>query len=159
MAKKHFVLLLNHMTNLKTIGYSLTVIAVLSIAACKTSKKSTTSTTNSTEKTANNTSVSGPVGPLVAVRSKEGINPPGDEELVAIQAQFPEATMTKLNEGHELYAKTACLGCHNAKSIYKRDVSEWKDIIDDMSARAKLTASQKDAVYKYVLAIKATQPK
>lgn len=152
------------MINLKTISLSLSVIAVLSIAACKTSKKSTntTATNNSSPTstpTASTTGITGPVGPLIPARSKDGINPPGDEDLAAVQKQHPFETMVKLNEGYELYAKTACIGCHNAKNIYRRDVSEWKGIIDDMSVRANLTAAQKDAVYKYVLAMKATQPK
>lgn len=78
---------------------------------------------------------------------------------MALQKEFPSETLTKLNEGYELYTKGACVNCHNAKSIYKRDLASWKDIIDNMADRAKITMAQKDAVYKYVLAIKATQPK
>jgi cytochrome c1 len=141
----------------------LSVVMVLGIVACKTSKKSTsTAATNSSNPPAaqtNTNAVVGPVGPLIPVKSKDGVNPPGDEELTAIKGQFPGITMVKLNEGHELYTNTACVSCHNAKSIYRRDVAEWKDIIDDMSVRAKLNTSEKEAVYAYVLAMKATQPK
>jgi hypothetical protein len=149
--------------NLKTYISVFSVLGVLCIAACKTTKKSTsTATSNSSNPPAAQTStngVVGPVGPLVPARSKDGINPPGEEELNAVKGQFSDATLVKLNEGYELYAKTLCLVCHNAKSIYKRGIGEWKDIIDDMSIRAKLTASQKEAVYEYVMAMKATQPK
>ena len=84
---------------------------------------------------------------------------PGDQELAAVQVQHKDATASQLKEGYELYSKTACVSCHEAKNIYKRPLERWKDIVDDMAQRAKITETQKDAVYKYVLSIKTTQPK
>lgn len=149
------------MINYRVLSIAIVIIAALSIEACKTKKSTNTSTANNSSSTATTTNTTGPtsVGPLVVERSKEGINVPEEAEIVALQKEYPFETLTKLNEGYELYAKTTCLGCHNPKSIYKRDIASWKGIIDDMAARAKLTEQQKDAVYKYVLAIKATQPK
>lgn len=135
------------------------IVTAAGIAACKTSKKTTNSTTTATTSTQPTTETPTNVGPLVLAKSKEGINPPENEDLLALQKEYPSETLTKLNEGYELYAKTTCTGCHGPKSIYRRDVSAWKGIIDNMADRAKLTEAQKDAVYKYVLAIKATQPK
>ncbi len=68
---------------------------------------------------------------------------------------FPE----KLKQGHAIYTAGACIKCHEAMSIYHFGETRWKDIIDDMAQKALIGDEQKDAVYKYVLAIKATQPK
>jgi len=89
----------------------------------------------------------------------DGIYPPGTEELLAIQVQYKDATLLKLEEGYTLYAKGACINCHVASNIYVHDQWQWIDIIEDMARRARITDEQKDAVTKYVLAIKAAQPK
>ncbi|MCW3103858.1 MAG: hypothetical protein JWO09_2298 [Bacteroidetes bacterium] len=89
----------------------------------------------------------------------DGLRAPGDAELAAMQAQYKELTLEKLKEGHEIYTKGACVGCHGAVDVYSFGHAQWKDIIDDMAVRASITDPQKDAVYKYVLSIKATQPK
>lgn len=100
-----------------------------------------------------------PAVPVVSAKPDNGIYEPGQEELTAIQGQFKDATLAQLKEGHVIYAQGACINCHGAKNIYKRSTASWKGIIEDMAQKAKITASQKDAVYKYVLAIKATQTK
>ena len=92
-------------------------------------------------------------------KSPDGIYPPGNDELTALQMRYSDATLAQLSEGHTLYTQSACIGCHKPKNIYKYDEASWKGIIDNMANLAKITASQKDAVYKYVLAIKAVQPK
>jgi len=128
--------------------------AVLTIAACK-GKKNTTSTNTTTTNTSSNNST--PVGPTMQPKSKDGLFEPGQEELTAVQAQFKDVNMDDLKNGYEIYNKGACVSCHGAKNIYKRPTDHWKGIIDDMAARAALSSSQKDAVFKYVMAIKATQ--
>jgi hypothetical protein len=121
---------------------TLTTITMLVcvLAACSSTKKST--------------SVSAPTKNTV---SKNGIFEPGNDELVALQAKYSDLNMQTLKEGYAIY-KGECTSCHEAKSIYSRAEAQWKGIIDDMAYKAKLNATQKDAVYKYVLAIKATQP-
>jgi hypothetical protein len=133
-------------------------IILISIA-CKSKKNSTSA------------AVTGAVSPAITAappvtnsvmfpaRSPEGVYVPGNEELAAIQAHYSDVTLEKLNEGYALYTGSECMGCHKPKSIYKREEARWKGIIDDMAKKAKISDTQKDAVYKYVLAIKATQPK
>ena len=87
-----------------------------------------------------------------------GIYPPRNEELSAIQKQYADATIETLKAGHVLYTVGACTECHGPQSIYKYSESQWKTIMDDMALKAQISAVEKDAVYKYVLAIKATQP-
>ncbi len=134
--------------------------AVAIAEGCK-SKKNTTATTNTTSaaKTDNVKTKQSFSTFSNTERSSDGIYTPGEKELAAIQTQYSDVTLDKLKEGHMLYTVGACVNCHGAKNIYKREESRWKKIIDEMAVMAKLNASQTDAVYKYVLSIKATQPK
>lgn len=82
---------------------------------------------------------------------------PGEAELTAIKSKYPDATAAQLTEGHSIYTG-ACTNCHGQKNIFKRSEASWLHEIDDMSPKAKLTAAQKDALTKYILSMKATQP-
>lgn len=137
-------------TKLTLVIFALLII----VAACHTSKKTTTSTAEVSKTTAPTNTV---VPVVLAPKSLDGIYPPGNEELVAIQLQDKDVTLEKLNMGHILYTQSACIACHKTQSIYKYNVQKWGYIISDMAYRAGLTPTQKDAVLKYVLAIKATQ--
>jgi cytochrome c5 len=81
---------------------------------------------------------------------------PGEAQLTAIKAKYPDATAAQLTEGHSIYTG-ACTNCHGQKNIFKRSEASWLHEIDDMSPKAKLTAAQKDALTKYILSMKATQ--
>lgn len=133
----------------------LTIFALL-IVACNSSKKSAASVPTPAVVSVNTNTLATPSTPVV--RSADGIYPPGNAELMAIQVDYKEVTMEKLKEGHEIYTRGACTDCHNAKNIYRYPVGQWIGIIDDMAQKARITDAQKDAVTKYVLAIKATQP-
>lgn len=91
-------------------------------------------------------------------KARNGVFAPGDEELAAIKPKHPKVTMQTLTDGYALYTGT-CTGCHDAKGIYSIPEETWAGIIDDMAPKASLNAAQKNAVYKYVLAIKVTQLK
>ncbi|MES2655308.1 MAG: hypothetical protein V4620_06955 [Bacteroidota bacterium] len=135
------------------ITYSFALTALI-IVACSTVKKTATPVTSPTPVT---TVVPTPTTPATTVKSKTGVFAPGNEELAAIQVKYSEVTMKTLTEGHALYIG-ACTNCHGTKSIYNYSEQSWVGLINDMAPLAKLTATEKDAVYKYVLAIKATQP-
>jgi hypothetical protein len=135
---------------MRTIQIAL-IAAALIISACK-SKKSTTSTA-----TANTSANNAPTGPGFPPKSNDGLFEPGQDELTAVQSQFADASLSQLKEGYEIYNNGSCIRCHNAKNIYKRPLEHWKGIIDDMSVRAALSNTQKEAVYRYVLSVKATQ--
>ena len=137
---------------MKTVKATLIAITLIIIASCSSTKKSSTSTTFSAPTPAS-------VIPLVSAKPADGINIPGDVELTAIQAKYKDVTLDQLKEGHTIYAVGACINCHGAQNIYQFGEAQWKDIIDDMAQRANISNVQKDAVYKYVLAIKAVQPK
>jgi cytochrome c1 len=84
--------------------------------------------------------------------------PPGKEELAAIQVHFSDATQEQLTEGYSIYTEGACIKCHQAKNIYAYTETNWKGIIDDMARMANISAQEKEAVYRYVLSIKALEP-
>lgn len=126
--------------------------AVLIVAACHSTKK--TETTAATAPTTPST----PEAPVSeAVKSKNGVFAPGEEQVTAIQSKYSGATLANLTEGYKLYTGT-CTNCHGAKSIYRIPEAKWPHIIDDMGEKAKLSAAQKDDLTKYIFAIKATQP-
>lgn len=146
---------------MKTTKLIVLTVSTLIIFACSSRKKTSTTTATSTPTTTAKTAPTSTVssGPIMIFKANDGIYDPGEQELAAIQIQHKDASLAQLKEGYQLYSKTACVGCHEAKNIYKRPLERWKDIVDDMAMKAQITETQKDAVYKYVLAIKATQPK
>jgi mono/diheme cytochrome c family protein len=139
---------------MKAIHTTFIVIAAIIIAACGSSKKVTTSATPPASAATPNAATE----PMVFAKPANGIFAPGNEELAAVQTKHKDATMEQLKEGYVLYTQGACINCHGAKNIYSRGEEQWKDIIDNMAPKARISDVQKDAVYKYVLAIKATQP-
>lgn len=128
------------------------ITALAGIMACRSSKKTT------------NTAASGPVtsiantSPAVA-KPANGIYEPGQEELAAIQVRFSDASLDQLKMGHIIYSLGACIQCHKAMNIYQRSEARWADILTDMAQRAGITAPQKEAVYRYILAVKAVKAK
>ncbi len=127
-------------------------LATLTLAACHTLKKGALPVAVKAEAPA-------PVKPTAPpVKPADGIYEPGSEELAAIQVKYKEVTRKMLDEGYKVYTG-ACTNCHRPKSIYSFSEQSWPHIIDEMSPGAKITPAQQDAVLKYVLAIKATQPK
>ena len=142
--------------------FALFALSALIVVACHTSKKSTTSTsttkTPATESVATATTAEAPKPVVKSRKAFDGIYEPGEEEVTAVQPQYPGATLEQLKEGYVLYAKSACVSCHSPISIYYYPTAKWPFILEDMSYKAKLTASQKDAVFKYVYAIVAADP-
>lgn len=145
---------------------ALFALSAITVVACHTSKKTTTSTatapiTETTTTVASSTTTTTVTASLFIPSKKtfDGVYDPGSEELTAIQFQYKDATMEQLKEGYTLYAKSACISCHGAVNIYQYKEDKWGFIIQDMAYRAKLTPTQKDAVLRYVYAIKATETK
>lgn len=126
------------------------LISASLIVACSTTKKTATASKEAPGKTE---------APKMVAKSSNGIYEPGNDELMAIQSQYKETTLAQLKEGYTVYTTGACVGCHDAKNIYKRNTAQWKGIIDEMAEKARLSPTAKEAVYKYVLAIKASQAK
>jgi type IV pilus biogenesis protein CpaD/CtpE len=132
-------------------------IVTISVAACSTSRKSAASADSKTET---------PAAPIISspnrflmVKSAEGLHAPGNDELTAINTRYKNVSLETLKDGHQIYTEGACTNCHDAKNIYELEISQWTGILDEMAQKAMISDEQKDAVNKYVLSIKATQPK
>ena len=142
--------------------FSAVLLVFIGMAACTSSKKTTTAPTPTAPVTppAEGGSVSDPWGnsnPMGSLELPKGVFAPSMADLAAIQPHFKDVTMEQLNEGFNLYTTGACINCHKAKNISRHPVSEWKPIIDDMAEKAQLNPSQKEAVYRYVIGIKARE--
>lgn len=124
----------------------LSISALAGIMACHTAKKTSDTAAAAVSDTK-----------TLAAKPANGIYTPGQEELAAIQARFSDASLDQLKTGHTIYSTGACVQCHKAMNIYQRSEAQWAGILADMAQRARLTAEQKDAVYKYILAVKAVK--
>jgi mono/diheme cytochrome c family protein len=143
---------------MKTIKITILLIPAVIVAACGSSKKIAASAASP-----------GPTVPAAPATTStpffllpnpaSGAPAPGNEDLTAIQQQYKDVTLDKLKQGHSIYTQGACVSCHGASNIYQIDATKWEEILEDMSVKANITEVEKDAVNKYVLAIKATQRK
>ncbi|MBI2722406.1 MAG: cytochrome c [Bacteroidetes bacterium] len=79
---------------------------------------------------------------------------PGETELKAIQVRYPATTSETLKEGYAVYIGP-CTTCHGKKDIFSRSEKEWQEDIDRMAPKAEITDKEKDALRKYILAMKA----
>jgi|SRR6185437_3183352 len=85
--------------------------------------------------------------------TKSSTNEPTEVQLTAGKAKFPDMTMDVLKKGHSIYYG-ACTNCHGAKNVNNYTEQEFLGILDKMAPKAKLTAEEKDAVWKYAIAVK-----
>lgn len=136
------------------ITFPFLLVSVVLLSACSASKKSAPAPAPAPAAA----TATPYLPPPVMKKSVNGVFPPRNEELTAIQATYQEVSMQTLTEGYKIYTG-ACTNCHNAKNIYSFPEEAWPAIMDDMAHKARISHAEKDAVYKYVLAIKATQPK
>ena len=65
------------------------------------------------------------------------------------------ATVATLEAGRRTYA-TSCTACHRAYPVTKYSPAEWRDIVAEMSARAKLDTERQTALLTYLLAARAS---
>lgn len=61
-----------------------------------------------------------------------------------------KATLAELNQGHDLF-QSKCGKCHRLPKPPSRDAVKWNKVLGIMALKAKLTADQKDLVYKYLV--------
>lgn len=90
--------------------------------------------------------------PAPAPGPANAANAPTDAQLTAVKTKFPAATMDELKKGHIIYYG-ACTNCHGAKPISRWTEQEWVPILDNMAAKANLSAAEKDATWKYITGV------
>lgn len=142
---------------MKAINLILLSISVFGVAACSVNKKSGKSVALASADSIPVTNLNEDA--FFMKSTVVGVFAPRNEELIAIQLQYKDVTLNTLKDGYLIYTQGACVSCHGAKNIYSYEESQWKHIVDDMAQMAAISDIEKDAVYKYVLSIKATQPK
>lgn len=136
----------------------ITVLAAAILAGCSTVQQ--TAATPASDATPDPSPVPGPsrVDFLFAT-PVTGVFTPDTTGLNAIRPQFPDASLQELEEGYALYTKGACTACHQPYSIYTLPAEHIQQIVGDMAQRAEINDPQKSAVYRYMLSMKATQPR
>lgn len=75
-------------------------------------------------------------------------------QLQAAKTKFSDVTMDQLKNGYTIYNNGACTNCHGAKSITSRDEAAWTGIMDRMAPKAHLTPTEREAVWRYIMAVK-----
>lgn len=142
---------------MKTKLFFILPIAVSILLSCKSTKKAESgqsATTGSSEKVQTTAATS-----ESSLKPSNGVYAPGQDEVNALLPYDDKINLDKLSKGYTLYSQSACIACHEAKNIYKIDSKRWKEILDDMADKAKISEEQKDAVYKYVVSVKAVSLK
>lgn len=112
-------------------NYLLFASAIFIVIAC-TSKKTTVSSVN------------------------ESVN--FEAQVTSIKTRFADVTVDELKTGHSVYTG-ACTKCHGQKNVVKYTEESLFKILDNMSKKAKITDSEKQALQRYCLAIRATNTK
>ena len=62
-----------------------------------------------------------------------------------------------LEAGRRLFL-TRCTACHTADPVAKYPLARWKEIVADMTGRAKLSVPDRAALLAYITAAPATLP-
>jgi len=132
--------------------------AVIIFAACRATKNNATTAASVPTSTVT-ASQPATQNSFESTKYTHGVYPPGNQELTAIQTKYSNVTLGVLQQGFTIYSVGKCINCHGSQNIYKYSETHWKDIMDDMALKANISDEEKDAVYKYVLAIKAAKPK
>jgi hypothetical protein len=145
---------------MKTLSITLVSAILLTVSACHSTKKNVASTSapqtsNADPSVSKTTTVS--ASTPASVKPANGVYAPGTAEVNAIILQHADVTLEKLTLGYTIYSKGECTSCHMANNIYRYTEVQWTSLLDDMAMRARISAAQKDAVYKYILAIKASK--
>lgn len=65
------------------------------------------------------------------------------------------ATAETLTTGRRIFT-TQCTSCHNADPVAKHSFAEWRRIVGEMSARAKLSGAEEAALLAYLQAAPRT---
>lgn len=74
---------------------------------------------------------------------------PGDEKWAS--QRWPGTTMSDLSRGHDVFV-SRCSSCHGLPRPELKSPDEWDHVLDEMAARAKLSAADRTLVNRYLSA-------
>jgi len=73
-------------------------------------------------------------------------------------ASAARVSANDLERGRQIYVRR-CATCHAIDPVNKYSATRWREIIDDMSAKAKLTSEEEVGVLAYVIAARGMPAK
>ncbi|MBS1652376.1 MAG: hypothetical protein JSU07_10230 [Bacteroidetes bacterium] len=77
-----------------------------------------------------------------------------DKQLNAVKMRFSDATKEELQNGKKIYTGQ-CTNCHEAKDLTVYSEPKLLEIVDDMAKKAEINASEKQALIRYAIGIRA----
>jgi hypothetical protein len=66
------------------------------------------------------------------------------------------ADAMRLDRGRNLFVHR-CIECHTLPAMWKYSREDWPKIVNDMSHRASLKPTERDAIVAYILAVRANE--
>jgi cytochrome c2 len=90
--------------------------------------------------------------------AKTNTSEPTDAQLTALKTKMPAATMDDLKKGRSVFYG-ACTNCHGVKDVTGYTEGDLQKVIAGMSEKASLSDADKDAVWKYALALNLSAKK
>lgn len=83
---------------------------------------------------------------------------PNEQLLSTVKTKVPDATMQDLKKGHDVFYG-ACTKCHGPKDVTGFSQEQLKQTVDVMANKAEISQDEKDAVWKYALAVNLSAKK
>jgi mono/diheme cytochrome c family protein len=78
--------------------------------------------------------------------------PAGPADVQWAQSRWPAMAPSDLEAGRQVLL-TKCAGCHRAPLPEEYSPAAWPHYLDEMAARAKLTATDRSVIEQYVLTL------
>lgn len=78
-------------------------------------------------------------------------------QVTPAMASSTGISVRELQAGRRIYVGR-CASCHSLYPVAKYDVSRWRQIVIDESARAKLSAPEENALIDYLIGARSTLP-
>ena len=69
------------------------------------------------------------------------------------QGRWPDSSLAQLEQGRSVFAQR-CSGCHALPLPDSHTEAEWKKVLDEMAAEAKLTDGERVLVERFVLSVR-----
>ena len=78
---------------------------------------------------------------------------PSAETAARAQGRWPDSTLEQLEQGRDVFA-SRCSGCHALPLPDSKSEAEWKKVLDEMAAEAKLTAGERVLVERFLFSVR-----
>lgn len=81
---------------------------------------------------------------------------PSPATVTRAQGRWPDSSLAQLEQGRSMFVQR-CSGCHALPLPDSRTEAEWKKVMDEMAAEAKLTPDERVLVERFVLSVRTRQ--